>query len=110
MRMQQEQVVGEVAAWLAEALRWYQKAADQRYADAQYNIGDAGLIAYFSDGNGTHADWKSEVFYIAPLDDPACVRVTAMGRDSSFCNQARIPECQTKLAGNMCKALHFQGS
>jgi len=75
---------------------------------AQYNIGDAGLIAYFSDGNGTHADWKSEVFYIAPLDDPACVRVTATGRDSSFCNQARIPECQTKLAGNACKALHFQ--
>jgi len=75
---------------------------------ATYNIGDAGLIAYFSDGNGTHADWKSEVFYIAPLDDPACVRITANGRDSSFCNQARIPECQMKLAGNQCKALLFQ--
>src|SRR5687768_584143 len=54
---------------------------------AQYNIGDAGMIAYFSDGNGTHADWKADVFYIAPLEDPACVRVTPAGRDSAFCAQ-----------------------
>ena len=50
-----------------------------------YNIGDAGFIAYFSDGNGTHADWRAETFYVAPLDDPQCVRSTAAGRDSSFC-------------------------
>jgi hypothetical protein len=74
----------------------------------QYNIGDAGMIAYFSDGNGTHTDWKADVFYIAPLDDPECVRITPTGRDSSFCNQARIPECQMKGPGNACKALHFQ--
>ena len=43
----------------------------------RYNVGDAGLIAYFSDGNGTHADWRADTFYIAPLDDPGCVRVTA---------------------------------
>ena len=39
-----------------------------------FNIGDGGFIAYFSDGNGTHADWRAETFYIAPLDDPTCVR------------------------------------
>ncbi|MGH9253836.1 MAG: hypothetical protein ACRD3C_04620 [Vicinamibacterales bacterium] len=75
---------------------------------AQYNIGDAGLIAYFSDGNGTHADWKTNVFYIAPLDDPACVRVMGAVRDSSFCNQARLPDCAMKQPGKTCKALHFQ--
>ena len=75
---------------------------------AQYNIGDAGLIAYFSDGNGTHADWKTNVFYIAPLDDPACVRVMGGVRDSSFCNQARLPDCAMKQPGKSCKALHFQ--
>ena len=53
---------------------------------AAWNIGDAGFIAYFSDGNGTHNDWRAETFYIAPLDNPDCVR-TASGRDSSFCSQ-----------------------
>ena len=74
----------------------------------QHNIGDAGMIAYFSDGNGTHADWKADVFYIAPLDDPACVRVTAAGRDSAFCHQTTRPACVMKGPGNQCKALHFQ--
>ena len=70
-----------------------------------FNIGDGGFIAYFSDGNGTHADWRAETFYIAPLDDPLCVR-TAGGRDSSFCSQAVRPLCaQSNPAG--CKALHF---
>lgn len=71
---------------------------------ATFNIGDAGFIAYFSDGNGTHADWRAETFYIAPLDDPACVR-TAGGRDSSFCSQAGRPACAMKP--ETCKALHF---
>jgi hypothetical protein len=70
-----------------------------------FNIGDAGFIAYFSDGNGTHADWRAETFYIAPLDDPMCVR-TQGGRDSSFCSQAVRPACaQTKP--ETCKAVHF---
>ena len=67
-----------------------------------FNIGDGGFIAYFSDGNGTHADWRAETFYIAPLDDPLCVR-TQGGRDSSFCSQAVRPACaQTKP--EKCKA------
>ena len=42
-----------------------------------FNIGDGGFIAYFSDGNRTSADWRAETFYIAPLDDPLCVRTAA---------------------------------
>lgn len=73
---------------------------------ATWNIGDAGLIAYFSDGNGTHADWKAETFYVAPLDNPACVRVTATGRDSTFCHQGVRPTCAEKEPAT-CKALRF---
>jgi hypothetical protein len=71
-----------------------------------FNIGDGGFIAYFSDGNGTHADWRAETFYIAPLDDPACVRL-AGGRDSSFCSQAVRPACAQKDPTS-CQALHFE--
>jgi hypothetical protein len=70
-----------------------------------YNLGDAGFIAYFSDGNGTHADWRAETFYVAPLDDPQCVR-TAGGRDSSFCSQAVRPTC-AQMKPDTCKAVHF---
>ena len=73
---------------------------------ATWNIGDAGLIAYFSDGNGTHADWKAETFYIAPLDNPSCVRTTAAGRDSTFCHQGVRPTCAEKER-TTCKALRF---
>jgi hypothetical protein len=73
---------------------------------ASYNIGDAGLIAYFSDGNGTHADWRAETFYIAPLDNPSCVRTTAAGRDSTFCHQGVRPTCAEKEPAT-CKALRF---
>jgi len=70
-----------------------------------FNIGDGGFIARFSDGNGTSADWRAETFYIAPLDDPGCVRV-AGGRDSSFCSQAVRPACAQKDPLT-CQAMHF---
>ena len=70
-----------------------------------FNIGDGGFIAYFSDGNGTHGDWRAETFYIAPLDDPSCVR-TAGGRDSTFCSQATRPACAEKDP-KTCASLHF---
>ena len=69
-----------------------------------FNIGDGGFIAYFSDGNGTHADWRAETFYIAPLDDP--LRAHRGGRDSSFCSQAVRPTCAQKEPES-CKAVHF---
>ncbi len=70
-----------------------------------FNLGDGGLIAYFSDGNGTDGEWRAETFYIAPLDDPSCVR-TAGGRDSTFCSQAVRPAC-AENDPNRCQALHF---
>ena len=70
-----------------------------------FNVGDAGLIAYFSDGNGTSAAWRAETFYIAPLDNPSCVRTTG-GRDSSFCSQGVRPACAQKDP-KTCKAVHF---
>jgi hypothetical protein len=70
-----------------------------------FNIGDGGFIASFSDGNRTDGDWRAETFYIAPLDDPMCVR-TSGGRDSSFCSQAVRPTCAQKDPAS-CRALHF---
>jgi hypothetical protein len=70
-----------------------------------FNVGDGGFIAYFSDGNGTHGDWRAETFYIAPLDDPGCVR-TAGGRDSTPCPDAARPACAEKDPKS-CQALHF---
>ena len=71
-----------------------------------FNIGDGGFIASFSDGTRTSADWQAETFYIAPLDDPLCVR-TERGRDSSFCSQAIRPVCAQKDPAS-CRALHFE--
>ena len=53
-----------------------------------YHPGDAGLIASFSDGTVTNADWKAQVYYIAPVDDPSNVVMLGDGtRDSSAANQ-----------------------
>ena len=71
-----------------------------------FNIGDGGLIAYFSDGNGTHGDWRAETFYVAPLDDVACVRAGTAGRDSTFCAQAVRPTCAQRDPLT-CQSLHF---
>lgn len=72
---------------------------------ANFNVGDGGFIAYFSDGNRTGPEWRAETFYIAPLDDPSCVRATP-GRDSTFCSQGVRPTCAQKDP-KACNALHF---
>jgi hypothetical protein len=76
----------------------------------QYNVGDGGFIARFSDGTVTGPAWKTETFYIAPLGDPTCV-TTNRGRDSTAC------PAEKRAGGNKapcgladpatCKALHF---
>ena len=77
----------------------------------QYNVGDGGFIARFSDGTVTGPAWKTETFYIAPLGDPSCVK-TAGGRDSSACpveKRAGGNKAPCGLADpKTCKALHFQ--
>lgn len=70
------------------------------------NVGDAGIVARFSDGTVTDETWKAEVFYTAPLDDPACVRLSPSGaRDSSRCSSR--PSCASHSPLTTCKALHF---
>ena len=77
----------------------------------QYNVGDGGFIARFSDGTGTGADWKAETFYIAPLGDPSCVKTTG-GRDSSACPAEKRQGGNKAPCGladpKTCKALHFR--
>ncbi|YCM42281.1 YHYH protein [Verrucomicrobiaceae bacterium 227] len=54
-----------------------------------FHAGDAGLIASFSDGTVTNADWKAQVFYIAPVDDPANLVLQKDGtRDTSAADQS----------------------
>ncbi|MEM7384520.1 MAG: YHYH protein [Verrucomicrobiota bacterium] len=54
----------------------------------RYHPGDAGLIASFSDGTVTNGEWKAQAYYMAPIDDPANVRILEDGtRDSSAANQ-----------------------
>ena len=71
-----------------------------------YGVGDAGIVAYFSDGTKTDETWKAQVFYIAPLDNPACVVENADGsRTSTNCSSR--PSCaSTKTPGN-CYAVHY---
>lgn len=71
----------------------------------RYQIGDGGFIAWFSDGTVTGPHWKVAPFYIAPLDDPACVDVEH-GRDSSGCPPR--PACTTDHPDATCRALHFR--
>jgi len=75
-----------------------------------YNVGDGGFIAKFSDGTVTGSDWKVETFYIAPLDDPSCVKVDN-GRDSTGCPAEKRGRTQPpcRLDGpQTCKALLFE--
>ncbi len=66
---------------------------------ANYNVGDGGFVASFSDGTVTNENWRCEVFYIAPLDDPRCVE----GRDSSSCPSRPANHSTPKSL----QALHF---
>lgn len=45
-----------------------------------YRIGDAGFIALFDNGLITNDEWVCHPFYIAPLDNPALVRLNLSGQ------------------------------
>ncbi len=66
-----------------------------------WNVGDGGFIASFSDGTNTGASWKCSAFYISPLEDAGCVRA---GPDSSACPER--PRCVDRDPSS-CRALHF---
>lgn len=72
----------------------------------RYNVGDGGIVAHFSDGTTTDESWKAETFYVAPLDNPTCMKIGALGaRDSSTCSIK--PACATLARAATCQALHF---
>lgn len=71
-----------------------------------YNVGDAGIVAYFSDGTKTDETWKAQVFYIAPLDNPACVVENADGTRTSI-NCSSKPTCSSTKNPSGCYALHY---
>lgn len=71
-----------------------------------YNVGDAGIVAYFSDGTKTDETWKAQVFYIAPLDNPACVVENADGTRTST-NCPSKPTCSSAKNPSGCYALHY---
>lgn len=69
-------------------------------------IGDAGIIARFVDSEGrsfgTGTAWRCQPQYIAPLDDPSCVR---SGGDSAACGTA--PTCPRDGQVGDCHAVHY---
>jgi hypothetical protein len=74
---------------------------------ASYNVGDGGIVARFSDGTKTDDTWKAETFYLAPLDNPTCLKIGADGaRDSSKCPIK--PACAKGARAETCQAVHFK--
>lgn len=71
-----------------------------------YNVGDAGIVAYFSDGTKTDETWKAQVFYIAPLDNPSCVVENTDGTRTSI-NCSSKPTCSSTKNPSGCYALHY---
>ncbi len=70
----------------------------------RYNVGDGGFAAAFSDGTLTGADWKCQVLYTSPLDDPSCEKIEGLNRDSTACSDR--PACIENPQS--CSALHWE--
>jgi hypothetical protein len=73
------------------------------------HIGDGGFIAAFSDGARTNGSWRCKAFYVAPLDDPACIVVDETGNpDSSACPATdESVSCIANDPTTTCWAAHF---
>ncbi|GGP86363.1 hypothetical protein [Shewanella ulleungensis] len=52
----------------------------------QYHPGDGGLIASFSDGTTTNAEWSAQTFYTAPIYDLSCATEVGQQRLTKSCN------------------------
>lgn len=68
------------------------------------NVGDGGIVARFVDEKGrvtvTSSDWRCRPYYVAPVDDPACVKPD---RDSSACP---VASCAT-TDPSTCHGVHW---
>jgi len=73
---------------------------------ARYGVGDAGLVAAFSDGTRTGGEWRCQVFYVAPVDDASCVVEFEDGRRETSACPVR-PSCASRDP-ETCSALHYE--
>ena len=76
---------------------------------SRFHIGDGGFIGAFSDGSATDDGWKCRAFYVAPLDNPACVVLDESGNpDSSSCPSTdESVSCVSHDPETTCRAAHF---
>ncbi len=70
-----------------------------------YHPGDAGIVAVFSDGTVTNGSWKSQNFYISPLENKRDLVVEEKDGKivRSTMNASLKPSC-----GKKCYAAHFK--
>lgn len=69
------------------------------------NVGDGGIAARFVDEKGrvtvTSSDWRCRPYYVAPVDDPTCVKAD---RDSASCP---APACAASDPST-CHGVHWE--
>ncbi|MEH6452676.1 MAG: hypothetical protein V7782_06495 [Psychromonas sp.] len=58
----------------------------------RYHPGDGGLIASFSDGTVTNADWSAQTFYTSPIYDLSCVKEIGEKRLTDKCKTDGLDE------------------
>lgn len=63
-----------------------------------YYSGDGGFIAAFSDGTVTDASWKTQSFYIAPLDNPDLIDELPSGVHATT-RASNTPACTADCYG-----------
>ena len=61
----------------------------------QYHAGDGGFVAQIQDSSGrtvavTDEAWRAQTYYIAPIVDRSCLKVSGSLRDSAACMQQNV--------------------
>lgn len=70
-------------------------------------LGDAGIIARFSDGTVTDSTWKAQSFYIAPLADPKQVVERGHVHDTPHSPGRTHPNVPNPNCREKCYAVHY---
>ncbi len=78
----------------------------ERNRGVAYHPGDAGFIAVIKDGKGrtvavTDKSWRTQTFYIAPINDRSCLKLKGASRDSSACSTQSVED------GRSFSAVHW---
>ncbi len=67
----------------------------ERNRGVAYHPGDAGFVAVIKDDKGrtisiTDKSWRAQTFYISPLNDRSCLKLSGPVRDTSRCSTASV--------------------